>query len=164
VSRAAVVLCLLTAACRGAASGDAQRPRAAETAQARARRAPCDLLQAVAGALRGAASPSWSITFDGGCCTEPAKVELRAALVGFEFMPRPDLLGWNARCPAGIGGPVVKNGADVTYHYVELREKDARTLAFDLTPAYQTFDARGKKVNDVMQGCPDVNGLAALKD
>ena len=164
-----LVVLLGATSCQEAAKTDVQRAQKAETAQARAERSPCDLLQAVAGALRRssgdvAAGGGWSISFDGGCCTERSKVELRAALVGFQFVPRPDLIGWNVRCPAGIGGPeTVKNG-ELRFHYLELRAKDAATLAFALVPASRSFDANGNKVNEVLQGCPDVTGLAAVKD
>ena len=35
---------------------------------------------------------------------------------------------------------------------------------FALVPGWITFDAGGNKANDVIQGCPDVSGLAALKE
>ncbi len=99
-----------------------------------------------------------------GCCRDPSKLEVRSALAGFQFLPQPDLIGWNVRCPVGVGGPAVTKNAEVRFHYLQLYEKDARTLMFALVPGWITFDAGGNKANDVIQGCPDVSGLAALKE
>lgn len=161
-----MVAFLAAASCSDAASRQVQRSRTVETARATVKKAPCALLAAVADALRGSSGGSgnsgWNISFNGGCCKEPSKIELHASLVGFQFDPQPDLIGWNVRCPVGIGGPVVKKSSEVLFHYLELLEKDERTLLFALVPAWRTFDANGNKVEETVQGCPDVSGVARI--
>ena len=58
-----------------------------------------------------------------GCCRDPSKLEVRSALAGFQFLPQPDLIGWNVRCPVGVGGPAVTKNAEVRFHYLQLYER-----------------------------------------
>jgi len=159
------LLVLVVACASSAKQAEFGRPLT-ETARMKAMKEPCELLQAIARALRSPsggvkAKVGWSISFQtDGCCQELSKVDLRSALVGFELLPQPDLIGWNSKCGNGIGGPSVAPNEDVRFHYLELSEKDAGTLEFDLTPASRYFDANGNKTNEVLQGCPDVRGLA----
>lgn len=165
----AIPLLLLAGTCGCAVRHELQRPAApdAQTARAQAAKRPCDLLQAISEALKPNTGRGqrhgWRVSFEAeACCGDLTKIELRSALVGFTFSPRPDLVDWNFSCGAGVGGPVAMKNGEVHFHYLELVEKDARTLAFDLTPAHRVFDESGKKVDEVMQGCPDIRGFARL--
>jgi hypothetical protein len=147
----------------GAASESGTKVAAAE-----AKRDPCSLVSAIRLALqplsRGVASPPiWRISFDtGGCCTDTSSVEMRAVIVSLDLDGRSnDLLDWNGKCGDSDGGPVAVADGVVSFHYLELSEQDVSTLMFSLTPTSFIFEG-GKKVNSVIRGCPDVQGVARL--
>jgi hypothetical protein len=132
-------------------------------------RSPCSLLHAIRDALGrdptdARKSRTWAISFDtDGCCNEKSKVELRSAIVTFAG-PDPDapsLIDWNDKCEDGFGGPVRVTNGEVAFHYVYLFDKGPSDLAFNITPSVVEFE-RGKKKNAVIQGCPDIQGVARL--
>ena len=143
---------------------NASRPAGAETARVAVTRAPCELLRAIDQSLKVEGTDpvmraGWKISFHSeDCCAARSAVTVGTVVMGFGE-GEPDLLAWTSECPGGGGGPHVTKG-EVHFKYVELYEKDARTLSFNVTPALRVFDGKGAKVTEEVQGCYEVSGTA----